>query len=172
MATLGFADTDVLMAYHDWSLPDHWPKLGADEFAIREKARSFEIDLDGRRVTWQFAREPEPLVLDARVEGWTPEALALSLDRQVRKPDISQGGLLKWLSDVIGHLLNVRGVTLAALLRCKFLLASKIEGKIKAVRQQSEAFLTGISPPRTLSGVAGFSPPFKPGTGYAPGSHP
>ena len=83
------------MAYYDRSLPDHSPKLGLDEFAIREKARSFEIDLDGRRATWQFAGETEQLVLDTRVEGWTPEEPVLWLDRQVRQPDISQGDLLK-----------------------------------------------------------------------------
>ena len=134
--TLEFADTDVLMEYHDWSLLDHSPKMGPDEFAIRETARSFEIDLDGQRVAYQFGNETEQLVLDTRVDGWTPEALALWLDRQVRQPDISQDELIKWLSDLIGRLLNVRGMTLAALMRCKFLLAGKIESKITAIRQQ------------------------------------
>ena len=134
--TLEFADTGSLMEYHDWSLLDHSPRMGPDEFAIHETARSFEIDLDGRRVTYQFARETEQLALDARVDGWTPEALVLWLDRQVRQSDISQGDLLKWLSALVGHLLTGRGMALAALMRCKFLLASKIESKIKAVRQQ------------------------------------
>ena len=34
--TLEFADTDLLMEYHDWSLLDHTPRMGPDEFAIRE----------------------------------------------------------------------------------------------------------------------------------------
>ena len=134
--TLEFADTDVLMEYHDWSLLDHSPKMGPDEFAIRETARSFEIDLDGRRIAYQFARETEPLALDTRVDGWTPEALVLCLDRQARQPDISQGELLKWLSALVGHLLNARGMALNALMRCKFLLANKIHNKIEAIRQQ------------------------------------
>ena len=95
--TLEFADTDVLMEYHEWSLLDHSPKMGPDEFAIRETARSFEIDLDGRHVTYQFASETEQLVLDTHVEGWTPEGLVLWLDRQVRQPYIAQSDLLKWL---------------------------------------------------------------------------
>ena len=134
--TLEFADTDVLMEYHDWSLLDHSPKMGPDEFAIRETARSFEIDLDGRRVTYQFASETEQLVLDARVEGWTPDALVLWLDRQARQVDIPQVELLKWLRELVGHLVNARGMTLAVLMRCKFLLANKIQGKIKAIRQR------------------------------------
>ena len=133
---LEFADTDVLMEYHDWSLLGHSPKMGPDEFAIRETARSFEIDLDGRRVTYQFASESEQLVLDVRVDGWTPENLVLWLDRQVRQVDIPQVELLKWLRELVGHLLNARGMTIAALMRCKFLLANKIQGKIKAIRRQ------------------------------------
>ena len=76
------------------------------------------------------------MVLHTRVEGWTPEALVLWLDRQVRQADISQIDLLKWLRELVGHLLNARGMILAALMRCKFLLANKIESKIKAIRQQ------------------------------------
>ena len=136
---LEFADSEALMEYHDWSLLDHSPKMGADEFAIRETARSFEIDLDGRRVAYQFGSESEQLVLDARVDGWTPEGLVLWLDRQARQPDIAQGELVNWLSALVGHLLNARGMTLAALMRCKFMLANKIQSKIKAIRQQERA---------------------------------
>ena len=64
-----FADTDVFMEFHDWSLLDHSSKLGEGEFAIRETARSFEIDLDGNRITYQFADEEEQLALDVDVEG-------------------------------------------------------------------------------------------------------
>ncbi len=134
--TLEFADTDVLMEYHDWSLLDHSPKMEPEEFAIRATARSFEIDLDGRRVAYQFASEKEQLVLDTHVEGWTPEALVLWLDRQVRQLDIHQSDLLKWLSDLVDYLIRARGMTVAALMRCKFLLSSKIESKIKAIRQR------------------------------------
>ncbi len=48
---LEFADTDVFMEYHDWSLLDYSPKMDEQEFTIRETARSFEIDLDGNRIT-------------------------------------------------------------------------------------------------------------------------
>lgn len=134
--TLELADTGLLMEYHDWSILDHSPRMGPDEFAIHETSRSFEIDLDGRRVRYQFASETEQLVLDTHVDGWTPEALVLWLDRQVRQIDIPQAELLKWLRDLVSHLVNARGMNLVALMRCKFLLANKIEGKIKAIRQR------------------------------------
>ncbi len=133
---LEFADTDVFMEFHDWSLLDHSSKLGEAEFAIRETTRSFEIDLDGNRITYQFADETEQLALDVDVEGWTPEALVLWLDRQVRQPDIHQTELLRWLRDLVGHLITARGMHIAALMRCKFILARKVREKLAAIRQQ------------------------------------
>ena len=137
--TLEFADTDVFMEYHDWSLLDYSPKMDEQEFTIRETARSFEIDLDGNHITYQFASEEEQLALDIAVEGWTAETLVLWLDRQVRQMDIHQSELLKWLRDLVDHLLNTRGMTIAALMRCKFLLAKKIENKIAAIRQKERS---------------------------------
>ena len=60
-----------------------------------------EINLDGKRVTYQFTSEQKQFGLDVGVEGWTQEALVLWIDRQVRQPDIRQTELLKWLSDLI-----------------------------------------------------------------------
>ena len=130
------ADTDAFMEEHEWSLLTHSPHLDEHEFTVRETARSFEIDIDGRRVRYQFAGEEEQLTLNVEVEGWTPQALVLWLDRQVRQSDIGQGELLKWLSALVGHLINGRGLHLAALMRCKFILARKIRDKIGAIRQQ------------------------------------
>lgn len=131
-----FADTDIFMEFHDWSLLNHSFKLGEVEFAIRETARSFEIDLDGNRITYQFADEAEQLALDVDVDGWTPEALVLWLDRQVRQQDIHQSELLRWLRDLVGHLITARGMHIAALMRCKFILARKVREKLAAIRQQ------------------------------------
>lgn len=134
--TFEFADTDVFMEFHDWSLLDHSAKMDEREFAIRETARTFEIDLDGNHVSYQFANEEEQLALDVDVDGWTAEALTLWLDRQARQPDIHQSELLRWLRDMVGHLLGARGMHIAALMRCKFILARKVREKIAAIRQQ------------------------------------
>ena len=133
---LEFADTDVFMEDHDWSLLNHSPHLDEHEFTVRETSRSFEIDIDGRHVRYQFAGEEEQLTLNVDVAGWTLEALALWLDRQVRQPDIGQDELIKWLSELVGYLINRRGLHIAALMRCKFILARKIRDKISAIRRQ------------------------------------
>ena len=133
---LEFADTDVFMESHEWSLGDYSPRLDESEFAIRETARSFEIDLDGNRIAYQFASEEEQLALDVDVEGWTPEGLVRWLDGQVREADIRQDELIRWLRDLVGHLAGPRGIHISALMRTKFQLARKIREKLAAVRRK------------------------------------
>ena len=133
---LEFADTDLFMESHEWSLLDHSPRMDEGEFAIRETARSFEIDLDGNRIAYQFASEEEQLALDVDVEGWTPEGLVLWLDGQVREADIRQDDLIRWLRDLVGHLADTRGIHISALMRAKFLLARKVREKLAAIRRK------------------------------------
>ena len=137
--TLELADADVFMEYHDWSLLDHPWRLGEREFDIRTTARSFEIDLDGNRISYQFSTEEEQLPLDVQVEGWTQQALVLWLDRQLRQPDIVQGEMLGWLSRLVSHLVEARGMHIAALMRCKFILVRKVREKIATARRRERA---------------------------------
>jgi len=150
---LEFADTDVFMEFHDWSLLNHPARLDEHEFTIRETAHGFEIDLDGNRLTYRFAGEQEQLSLNVDVEGWTQETLVLWLDKQVRQPDVGQAELVKWLSGLATHLINTRGLHVSALMRCKFILARKIRDKLNAIRlqernsvYQSRLFETGAKP--------------------------
>lgn len=150
---LGFADTDLFMESHDWSLLNHPAKLDEREFTIRETALGFEIDLDGNRLTYRFAGEQEQLSLNVDVEGWTQGALVLWLDRQVRQSDLAHTELVKWLSDLATHLINTRGLHVSALMRCKFILARKIRDKIDAIRRkernsayQARLFAPGAKP--------------------------
>lgn len=131
---LEFADADVFMEYHEWSLLAYPARLGEDEFRIRETARSFEIDLDGNHVMYHFASEDEQLALDVDVDGWTPEALVLWLDKQVRQPDIDRNELLRWLRDMVEYLTVQRSINLTGLMRCKYILARKVREKIATIR--------------------------------------
>ena len=132
--SIEFADLDILMEFHDWSLASHPVLLDDAAFTIRETARSFEIDVDGDRIAYQFADEDEQQVLDVDVEGWSPQNLVLWLDRQLRQPDIHQSDLLRWLTDCIGHLVGPRKIHVAALMRTKFILARKLRERLAAAR--------------------------------------
>jgi type III restriction enzyme len=134
--TLRFADVDLLMEDHDWSLLAHSPKLSEGEFAVRETAHSFEFDLDGKTLTYRSTGPEEQLLLDMPVEGWTAENLVFYLDRNTRQPDILQSELLKWLRDCVTHLTQTRGISLTALWRGKFKLAEKIQAKLSEFRQK------------------------------------
>ena len=133
---LTFADTERFVEDHDWSLLDHSWRFKENEFAIRETARSFEIDLDGNRIEYRFANESEQLVLNVDVEGWTQKALVLWLDPRVRGIDIDQGELLKWLGDLVAHLVDERGMSITALMRCRYVLMRKIRDKLDDIRKK------------------------------------
>ena len=132
---LYLADTDLFMESRDWSLSDHPVRLTDDEFAVRETAHGFEIDLEGRRIIHRFIGEEDQLVLDVDVAGWTPETLVLWLDGQVRQPDVGQSDLVRWLGGLVGHLVTARGLTIASLMRCKFILARAVRRKIDEIRE-------------------------------------
>ena len=134
---LELADPDVLLEDREWSLAGHSFRLDAAEFAIRETAHSFLVDLGGKgEVEYRHAGEEAALPLDLEVEGWTPEALAAWLDREVRAIDLGQGDLLAWLSGLVRHLATARGVSVSALMRCKFLLARAVRARLDAIREK------------------------------------
>ncbi|WP_066708966.1 DEAD/DEAH box helicase [Celeribacter ethanolicus] len=132
---LVFGDTDILMEYHDWSLANYPARLTKAEFDIVETTNTFEIDLDGNHLSISAADSSEQLSLDIDVDDWTPNSLVRWLDGKVRDPWIGQAELLAWLSDVVTHLTRDRGIPLSQLMRCKFVLARKLNEKIRGFRQ-------------------------------------
>ena len=141
--TLEVADTDAFMEYHDWALLTHGARLDEQEFSVQETARSFEIDIDGRRVSYQFLYEHEQLALNISVQGWTPENLIIWLDLQVHELDLPQQDLLKWLSDLVLQLHVQRGIPITALTRCKFALARIIRKKLNSFRLEERSVAYG-----------------------------
>jgi len=129
-----YADTDRLMEHHDWSLRDHPARLDAGEFDVVETADIFEIRLDGNDLKVSAADMTEQLLLEVDVEGWSDAHLVRWLDRKVRDTAIGQGELLAWLGDVVAYLTRDRGLPIAQLMRCKFILARKLGDKLDAIR--------------------------------------
>ena len=106
------------------------------QFSIRQVADTFEIDLDGDTLTVQYTDQTDQLTLDIGVDGWTEQGLVLWLDRKVRDRFIGQGELVNWLSAVVAHLLNVRGIPLAALMRCQYVLARRLQDRLSEIYQE------------------------------------
>lgn len=131
-------EDDLLLEVGGWTPLDHPAILEKNEFNVRETARSFEIDLNGNKLSYHFASEEEQHALNIPVEGWTEENLAIWLDRQVRLQDLKQLELLKWLRDLVSHLTVKRKLNVTALMRCKFILARKVREKLADFRQQAQ----------------------------------
>jgi type III restriction enzyme len=131
---LQLADTDIFMEDHEWRIADHPARLDERAFSIAGTVHSFEIDIDGKRVTVAHAGTAEQLAFEGLVEGWTPQSLALWLDRQLRQDDISQSDLMRWLSDCVGHLTGARKFAINDLMRAKFVLARTLRERIAAAR--------------------------------------
>jgi len=131
-----FADTDLLMEQHDWSLRDHPARLDADAFDVVETAHLFEIRLDGNDVKVTSAADDttEQLLLEVDVEGWSDAHLVRWLDRKLRDPGIAQAELQVWLGDVVAYLTRDRGLPIAQLMRCKFILARRLGDTLDAIR--------------------------------------
>lgn len=135
---LVFADTDVLGEYFEWSLSDHSAQLSKTEFDVRDTSEAFEIDLDGDNLLVRHSDQADQLMLDVPVDGWTAGGLVNLLAKQVRQADgaIGHGEMVAWLADVVAHLTGPRGIPLATLMRCRFILARKVQEKIAAIRTE------------------------------------
>ncbi|MCY4173057.1 MAG: hypothetical protein OXF25_03130 [Cyanobacteria bacterium MAG CAR3_bin_5] len=134
---LVFADTDVLMEYHDWSLKDCPVHLKPSEFDIVETSNIFEVDLDGNRLRIAAVGKDDQFSMHVQLENWTEASLIRWLDRQLHNPFISQTDLLAWLNAVVTHLTRDRNIPLSQLMLCKFILARVLGEKIKACRQRA-----------------------------------
>ena len=130
-----FADSERFAEYFDWSLTDASAQLTLAEFSVAETADGFEIDLDGNTLTVRPTDQSDQLMLDVPVEGWTASGLVALLGRQVRADDVPVGEMIRWLTDVVAFLTDGRRIPLAALMRCRFILARKLKEKIATVRQ-------------------------------------
>lgn len=132
--SLVFADTDIFIEDHDWSLSASPGRLTPAEFTIQPVGNRFEIDLHNQRVTFGHLGDTHQPLLDIDVEGWTDSALVLWLNRQLRDPQINPNDLFGWLADAVHHLTVTRRIPIAALMQAKFLLERALRARIETAR--------------------------------------
>lgn len=131
-------EDDLLGELGGWTPIDYPAHLEEGEFGINRTPDTFEIDLNGNRLTIAGTGPGDQLDLNIGVEGWTEDNLAIWLDRQVRQTDVSQSELLKWLRDLVSYLTGPRSINISTLMRCKFVLARKIREKFATFRQTAK----------------------------------
>ena len=122
-------------------LEGDWPPLDfpveLPGFSIRQTDTTFEVDMDGNKVSYHVADEREVYNLDLVELDVTETDLVRWLDRELRAPQINQAVLQQFLVKTVAHLLGERGFTLTALVRSKFLLAKALRERLKALQERA-----------------------------------
>lgn len=134
---LVFADGERFAEYFDWSLNDAPVQMAKAEFDVTETEDGFEIDLDGNHLRVKPTDQSDQLLLDIAVDGWSEAGLVQILARRVRADDVPASEMMAWLSAVVQHLTGPRDLPLAALMRCRFILARKLKDKVDALRREA-----------------------------------
>jgi hypothetical protein len=130
------AEKDLFLDAGGWNLLDFPATLTEAEFAVNESARTFEVDVQGKRVVYGLVNGSHQLDLGHLRTEWTDLELARWLDREVRQTDVRQEVLLEFLRRMVVHLTETRKIGLDTLVRGKFVLAKTLREKIAACRQQ------------------------------------
>ncbi len=129
---LEVVEKETLASLGDWDLLDQPVQLAS--FAIHESINSFEIDVNGEKVKWRHV-DAQQLKLNDVASHVSEQDLVLWLDREVRKPYLSQAQLQAYLVKMMTHLIHERGFSLTALVRARFQLAQAIAREVERLRQ-------------------------------------
>lgn len=119
----------------DWS-PLNFP-VELPNFSLKKSDTTFEVDVEGKKVTYHVAEEKETYNLDLVDTEVTENDLARWLDRQLRSRYVTQGVMIRFLSETVYHLMHDKSFTLTALLRSKFLLVRAIQRRLALLQEQA-----------------------------------
>lgn len=129
---LEVVERETLSSLGDWSLLNSQVQLAG--FSITETVNSFEIDVNGAKVSYKHT-DAQQLLLNETVNHISQQELIRWLDVEVRQPDIGQAQMQAYLVRMATHLTAVRGFTLTALVRARFQLAQALIKEIGRLRQ-------------------------------------
>ncbi|WP_374483759.1 DEAD/DEAH box helicase [Zoogloea sp.] len=131
---LEVVEKDTLAELGDWSLLDTPVQL--NNFAIHEMVNSFEIDVNGEKVTYKHI-DVQQLKLNEVASHVSEQNLVRWLDGQVRQPYVSQFDVQAYLVKLLTHLIHGKGFSLTSLVRARFQLADAIKSEVGRLRQQA-----------------------------------
>jgi type III restriction enzyme len=132
-------EEELILDLGGWTLNNYAAELSPAEFAIRETAERWEVDLKGEKVVYKHLDQNVQLELGLLKLDWTDRQLSRWLDKECRQPDITQPVLLEFCRKVVVWLMEQRGIALSDLIRFKFQLAKAVQQKIAIYRRQAYA---------------------------------
>jgi len=136
---LELAEEKFILDLGGWTLNNCKAELTPSEFAIKDTAERWEVDLKGEKVIYQHIDQNTQLEIGALKLDWTELTLSRWLDKACRQEDITQPVMLEYCRKLIANLIEHRNIPLHDLLRFKFQLAKATQQKITALRQQAYA---------------------------------
>ena len=122
-----------------WKLTDFPATLPA--FHHDAERRVYEFDVEGERITEQYAGKQQELAL-GHSTNWTVEMLIYRLLQKIDLPDVSMDDAIEYLRRVIARLMEQEHVPLADLVRMRFQLQHALEDRIHELR--TEAYDKGM----------------------------
>ncbi len=131
---LELAERELFLDAAGWNLLDCPAELA--DFHFNDAAKTFEFDVDGSRVVYQFKGDQQ-LELPHVTDQWTVNGLVRWLDGELRQPDVRQEVLQRWLLNAITYLLDRKRFDLPALARAKFILVRALGDKIRVCRENA-----------------------------------
>ena len=148
---LEVVEKETLSSLGDWNLLDQPVQLAG--FSITESVNSFEIDVNGEKIKYRHL-DAQQLKLNDVASHVSEQDLVRWLDKEARKPYLSQTQLQAYLVKMITHLIHERGFSLTALVRARFQLAQAIAREVERLRQiamdkgfQGRLFEMAVPPP-------------------------
>lgn len=136
---LELAEEELILELGGWTLNDRAAELSPAEFAIRETAERWEVDLYGEKVGYKHLDQNAQLEIGLLKLDWTDLQLSRWLDRECHQPDITQPVLLEFCRRMVAYLTEQRVILLNDLLRFKYQLAKAVQQKIADHRKQAYA---------------------------------
>lgn len=136
---LEFIDRGMVAADFEWNLLTGLPDLSS--FRFNEESKTFEVDLDGKGVSYQLIKDDVATYLPGFAQDRTASDLIGWLDQEIRDHTIKQPVLREWLRRSVDGLLN-RGFSLEQLLKGQFVLRRKLSEQL--VVAKSSAYKQGF----------------------------
>lgn len=129
-------EPETLLDVNEWNLLDNPAKLPS--FKVVESSNLWEIDLDGKKVSYSVAEQSERYNLNNSWLDVSENDLVRWLDRELRQDDVAQRVLMPFIRLIISDLIIRPELTLTALVRNKFPLARAIRDLITRYRKKAQ----------------------------------
>ena len=130
---------ELILELGGWTLNTYAAELTPEEFAIRETAERWEVDLRGEQVVYKHLDQNAQLEIGFLKLDWTDLQLSRWLDRQCRQPDLTQPVRLEFCRKIVAYLVETRHIAMNDLLRFKYQLAKAVQQKIDDYRRDAYA---------------------------------